>query len=194
LAIEPPYESVRWLVPQELVDQVAVRRVDLHPVEAGRQGVGGGALVIGEQPGDLGDLQRAWRVIGLLAGIGVRLVRGRDGRGRDRLLAAQEVRVDQPAHVPDLADDLSAAVVHGLHDGPPGIDLLVGPDPRRERPAQTLLGDAGGLGEDQAGAGALRVILDHERGRHVLAGGAAAGERGHEDPVLRLDGADADRV
>ena len=186
--------AVVGAVAQEFVDQVAVRRVDLHAVEAGGQRVGGGALVIREQARDLGDLQRARPRRRASCRIGVGLVGRRGGGGRDRLGAAEEVRVDQPAHMPDLADDLAARVVHRLHDRPPRIDLRVGPDARCERPAQALLADAGGLGEDQPGAGALGVILGHDRGRHVLAGGAAAGERGHEDPVLRLDGADADRV
>ncbi len=42
--------------------------------------------------------------------------------------------------------------------------------------------------------GQRRVVLGHDRGRDVIAGAAAAGQRRHEDPVLRLNGADADRA
>ena len=45
-----------------------------------------------------------------------------------------------------------------------------------------------------ARARALAVIVDHQRRRHVLGGGATAGEGGHEDAVLRLDGADGNGI
>ena len=46
----------------------------------------------------------------------------------------------------------------------------------------------------QAGARALAIIFDHQLGRDMLAGRAAAGQRRHQDAVRRADGAQLDGI
>ncbi len=182
--------AVVGAVAQEFVDQVAVGGVDLHAVEPGLERVAGGAAIILEQGRDLVRPQRPRLVIRLLALIGVGRVRRRGGRRGDRRLAAEEIRMHQAPHVPELGGDAAAGLVDRRRDGPPGRDLLRIPQARRIRPAQALLADAGGFGDDQAGTGPLGVILGHQRRRHVLPRGPPPGQRRHDDPVRRRDGAE----
>jgi hypothetical protein len=100
----------------------------------------------------------------------------------------------EPPHVPQLRHDPAAGVVHRLDDRPPRGDLRARPQPGRERPAQALLADPRGLGDDQPGLRALRVVARHDRRRHVVTAGAGAGERGHQDAVRCGDGTETDRI
>ena len=99
-----------------------------------------------------------------------------------------------PAHVPELGDDAAAGAVHGLDDPSPRGHLFGRPEPRRAGPAQPLLRNTGGFGDDQSSAGALCIVLGHDRGGHVGPRAAPAGERGHEDAVGRIDGTDRDGI
>src|SRR3546814_8305495 len=65
-------------VAQELVDQIAVRGVELDTVEPGGKRVSRRPRVIVEQAGDFGDVERARLGISLLARIGMAFaLRGR---------------------------------------------------------------------------------------------------------------------
>ena len=101
--------------------------------------------------------------------------------------------MDQPAHVPQLGDDLPPAAWTALGHRLPALDLGLGPQARRIRPAEAFAADAGRFGDDQAGAGALGIIFGHDRRRHRLLGGAAAGQRRHPDAVLEAQRTDGGR-
>ena len=180
-------------VAQELVDQIAVGGMDLHAVEARQQGIARCGGIVLHHARNFIDPERAGVGIRQATLIGVRLVRCR-GRGRrDRLVAAEKAGMDEPAHMPQLAEDPSARFVHRLRDRFPGLDLLAAPDARRVRPSQPLPADAGCFGEDESRAGALRVIGPHQLGRHMFACGAAPGQRRHQRPIGRGDSAKLDR-
>ena len=115
---------------QELVEQVAVRRVDLDAVEARGLGALRRLDVVLDDAGQFFGLQRARRLVGLLPAprdVDALALHG-DGRRRDGQLAAVEVGVRRPAAVPELEEDLGALRVDGVGHLPPALDHLVGVD------------------------------------------------------------------
>jgi hypothetical protein len=71
----------------------------------------------------------------------------------------------------------------------PGSDLFGAVDAGRAGIALGLEGDLRGFSDDQPGAGALAVVLGHQRGRYVARLQAAqAGEGGHEYAVGQGEG------
>ncbi len=96
--------------------------------------------------------------------------------------------------MPDLSEDVSSGAVDGGGDGLPGFDLLGGPEAGDVGVAYAGGVDWDAFGEDEAGAGALGVVLGHERGGDVAGGAAQAGEWGHEDAVRELEVAQLDGV
>jgi hypothetical protein len=99
-----------------------------------------------------------------------------------------------PADVPQLQEDLAAGAVDGFGDVGPAAYLIVGPDARGVRVADAHRRDRSGFAEDQAGRGALYVVLGHQRVRHSAFVGAAAGQRGHDDAVGQFQVAQFDRI
>ncbi|MEJ1969713.1 MAG: hypothetical protein WDN03_13925 [Rhizomicrobium sp.] len=97
--------------------------------------------------------------------------------------------------MPELQEDMAAFLVDGVHDGLPAFGLFVGPDARRVGIADAHRLDRGGLGHDQAGAGALGVIFDGERRRHAAAfQRAGARQRRHPDAIGQGERAHLDGV
>ena len=71
--------------------------------------------------------------------------------------------MDEPAHVPELGDDPPAGSWTASITGFQPLDLLFVPQAGRIGPAEAFAADPGRFGDDQAGAGALGVIVGHER-------------------------------
>jgi hypothetical protein len=163
----------------------------LDAVEAGGQGVlcrvaeaGDDArqFVIGEGAG--GD-------VGLLAFGGVHLVvADGQGAGGNGLGAVVEQRVAGPAAVPDLQEDAPAGLVHRVGHVLPAGHLGGRVDARLVPEGGVALHGHGGLGDEQAGTGALGVVGGHQVTGHVVVLGAAAGQGGHQDAVGQRQGAD----
>ena len=74
------------------------------------------------------------------------------------------------------------------------LDLRRREDAGRAIPGDRLRRDVGGLGDDQAGGGALHVVLGHHRRRHALERGARARERRHDDAVGQREVAERERA
>ena len=163
---------------EELVQQVAVRGVDLDGVEADRDSSAGG---VGERLHDLADLldgEGGRCVVPLEGDVG-----GRDGRppavvDRDRPGPRGPGAVGRrlAAGVGELDPDRGALAVHELDDPAPRLGLLVVPDPRVLRRDPALRHDGGGLGQHQpepAGRPRAEVhqvpVVGHAVGRGVLA-------------------------
>src|SRR5471032_3016390 len=180
---------------QELVEPVAVGAVHFDAVEAGLLGVFGAEAVGGDDAGQFFGVKRARLRIRALGAQQADVALGGDGAGRDRRVAVQQRRVGDAADVPQLGEDQTAGRVDGVGDPLPACDLLVGPQARRVRIADALRRDGGRLAEDQAGAGALRVVLGHQRVRHAgAADGAGARQRRHDDAVFQGQVADGDGI
>ena len=179
---------------EKLVDEIAVRAVDLDAVEARGLGVFR-ALPIGLDDGrDFLERQRARRDEVLHRAHQADVPGGPDRAGGNRQLAIQIERIGNAADMPELEQDSPAGIMHGAGDGFPALDLLVRPDARRVRIADAHRGHGGGFGEDQAEGGALGVILGHQRVRHAPGGGPATGERCHHDAVWKSEGSGLERL
>ena len=101
----------------------------------------------------------------------------------------------QPPHMPQLAHDLPARVVDRARHLPPALDLLLAPDARRGRPAEPFARDPRRFADDEPGAGALAVIGRHHRvGDRAGLVGPSARQRRHQDAIVRLYGAETDRI
>ncbi len=181
---------------EELVQQVAVRAVDLDEVEAGVAGVDRRAAEVLEQARDLVQLERAGggavgarRDAVLAADRGAVAVRRSAGRHREPVLV--EGLVGDPADVPQLGGDPTAGGVDRVGDRAPAGDLLVVVDAGGVHVALALGADLSAFGDDQAGARALDVVLLHQLVGDVTGrGGAHPGQGGHEDAVGSGDRAD----
>lgn len=179
----------------ELVDQVAVGAVELDPVEAGVEGVACGLGIVGDDLPDFLHCQCARRrVLDHLAAAGLRSAAlgidedlhafGHQRRGGHRGGVARLQRgVRDPADVPELGEDAPAGGVHRVGDLAPAGDLLGAVDARCPGVALALPADLGAFGNNQAGAGALAVVLGHQRGGDFATGGAGTGHRRHDDAI-----------
>jgi hypothetical protein len=162
-----------------------------HAVETGFQRHLGAMAVGLDHARDLGGFQRPRRHIGALRTHVADVALGRDGAGRDGQLAVQEDRIGNAAHVPQLRHDQAAGRMHGGRDLAPALDLLGRPQPRRVGVAHALRRDGRGLGQDQARAGALGVVLDHQVVGHPARVGMHARQGRHDDAVGQRQVADA---
>ncbi len=181
-------------VAQELVEQIAVGAVHLHRIEAGIAGILGGGAEQLDDAGQLADFETARRRVVVLALQGLDLaVADRLVGGRHRLQAVIEQGVRGAARMPDLQGDAAAGGVHRVGDFLPAHHLLRAVDARLGDEGRGIAGGHGGLGDDQPGAGALRVILRDQIARHVLRLGAAARQRRHHHPVGQFQRASLER-
>jgi hypothetical protein len=99
--------------------------VDLDAVESRGLGVLGGAPVILDDGRDLVCPELAWLDMVLHAVLGERLPLGGDRRRSHRLLAVVQIRVRDPAGVPQLQEEAPSGRVDGVDDRLPGGDLGV---------------------------------------------------------------------
>jgi hypothetical protein len=161
----------------------------LDAVEARRLGVLRRRAEAGDDARQLGVVQHARHDVGLFA---LRRMHGvvgdRQGAGTDRLFAVVEQRMAGAAAVPDLQEDAAAGGMHGVGDQLPAGDLGRAVDPRLAPEGGVALDRHGRLGDQQAGAGALGVVLGHQGIGDMLLAGAAARQRRHENAVRGVQG------
>ena len=174
-------------VVQELVDEVAVGTVDLHPVKARLDGVGGGLGVILDQLGNVALAQGAGHLIHQFAH--ARHCAFMGDRRRCQHLALMEEGVGETTHVPQLGEDLAPLGVHGLGDLFPACDLLRAVDAGGVGIALAVRANDGGFGDDEADVGAAAIVGSHLRGRHQSRARHAAGEGGHHEAIREGEGA-----
>ncbi len=161
--------------------------MDFHTIESCLQGELRSDLVLLDDGGQFRGIQCARFHEGLETALGEGIAFRLDGRGRDRQRVARlQVRVRDAAHVPQLQEDAAALGVDGVGDLLPAGHVRFVVDARGPGVTLALWRDLGGLGDDQAGAGALGIVFGRQFGGHVARLGAAAGERRHDDAVLQL--------
>ena len=168
------------------MQQVAVGGVQLDAVQAGGDRALGGVDELRDDAGQLVGRERA-RLDEVLHALGREDLTGGADRGRRDRLQAGDRRVADAAGVHELGDDPPAARVHGVGDQAPAGDLRVGVQARGARVALADRRGLGALGDDQAGAGALGVVLGVERGRRAALAGAVARHRRHHEAVGELE-------
>jgi hypothetical protein len=180
---------------QELVEQIAVRAVDLDAVEAGRLGVLGPAPIGLDDARNLLGFKGSRRDVSTLRAHQAHVALRRDRARRDRKRAIMIDGVRDPPDMPELEQHAPASRVHALDNLSPALDLFVRPDAGGVRIADPLRRDRCRFGNDEAGGGALHVIFAHERVRNsALASRPVARQRGHENAVWKLEVADSERV
>ena len=173
---------------EELLDEVAVRPVHLHPVEPRPDGVAGRGGEVGDRRVHLGGRHGAGRdVLDVAAARVDRLPLDPDGRGRDGCRAAREVEgVGHPSHVPELRVDRPSGGVDGVGDLAPSGDLRVADQARDAGSALAERVRPETLADDQPGGRALRVVRGGQRmGDAGGVVGAAPGHGRHDDAVGR---------
>ncbi|MCY1425299.1 hypothetical protein D9M71_410840 [compost metagenome] len=181
---------------EELVDQVAVGRVQFDTVKTGRHGIARGLAVLLDDLGNvrfahcawLGGLDKTRCAIGIvdehLHPFGLHR------RGRHRRLAAEQAAVAEPADVPELGEDATAGGMHRFGNQAPAVDLRLGVDAWSTGVTLAQWRDPGAFADDQPGTGTLRVVLGHQRGRYITGlSGAGAGHRRHQHAVGQVQGA-----
>ena len=107
-----------------------------------------------------------------------------DGGRCNRQFAVElEGRVRNATDMPELQENAATFGVHGGGDLLPARDVFGSVDPRGVRVTMTTRRNRGGLGDDQAGARTLAIILGHQVRRDVGTFGATTGQRSHQDTV-----------
>ena len=182
-------------VAQELVDQIAIGGVKLDPVEAGLLRILGRLAVILDDARDVLDGGRSCLFIVLAAFECVRVARRGRRAGGNRRIAAEEIGMHQPAHVPHLQHDQPAFIVDRLSHLLPALDLFIAPDTGGGGPAQSFDADPRGFGDDQPGTCPLPVICRHHLvGHRSRLGRTPPRERCHENPVRGFEGTHGERL
>ena len=115
--------------PIKLVEQVTVGAMDFHTVETSSLGILGTDTVGVDNVGDFSGFQCARRRVVGQGADQAHVALGLDRAGRHRGFAIQVRRMGDPAHVPQLQEDLAAGAVDRLGDVGPCL-LYTSPSPR----------------------------------------------------------------
>jgi len=185
----------------ELVEQVAVARVNFHTIHTGQNRVASGPAEVGNDRFDPRNVQRLRdRYITPYAlalfiqdeGLAGHWLRGRCHR---QAAVRLEHRVRHSPHMPELQENASAFCVYGLADSLPALNLLVAMDAGRPGVTLALLRNLCSLGNDQCSTGTLTVVLDVHRCRYVARlPRSRASQRRHDDAVIEGELAEFDRA
>ncbi len=180
---------------QELIQQIAIGRVNFDTVESGRRRPLRRRDVVGDNTGQFARFQSTGSFVVFLAqGCMDTVASQSDRRRRHRQGSVVEVTVGGPSHVPQLKEDPTSFGMHGLDHLTPGIALLIGVDARRPNPAIALGGDGCRFGDDQPGAGPLGVIFGYQAIGNTAWTGLRTGHRRQDHPVVERQIAHLDRV
>ena len=191
IGILPPVRRI----PQELVEQIAVGAMQLDPVEPRGLGVDRRAAEIGDDAGDLVELQGPGRDEGLKASRGHGAAGRLHRRGAHRQGAVRLQRgMGDSADMPGLEEDAPAPGMDRLGDQPPALDLLRRVDPGRAGIALALGRDLGALGDDQPRRGALGVVAGVEGMGRIFRIGTVARHGSHDDAILQGKSPDLNRL
>ena len=88
--------------------------------------------------------------------------------------------------MPKLEEDHATFVVNGIDHALPAFRHFVRVDPRRLVPAIGLLGNRGGLGDEQPRRTALRIVFGHQPVGNAFGPGPGAGHRSQSDAVRQF--------
>ena len=146
------------------MDFHAIEAGGFHSVECGGPvGVDDFGQLFGFERSGLGSRHEGGDAVPDQHGFGF----GGNGRRRHRLAPIRlQLVVRHPAHVPELHHDFAAFVMHRFGDVLPPVELLGAIQARHIGITLGLMADGRGFGDQQAGRGALAVVLSHQRGRN----------------------------
>ena len=174
---------------QELHRQIAAGAVEFDRIDLCFACVFGSGHIFGDDTGNFIGFERAGGHGGFRhAGRSGDQIGAGDGRRRDGFGIGILVRLYRSAaHMHDLDGDLAAFRMHSVGNLAPAGNLFLAVDARRAPVPLASGRGLGAFGDDQARAGALTVIFDHDIGRFVVRSGAVTRHRGHDDPVGQFD-------
>jgi hypothetical protein len=171
-------------VAQELVDDVAIRAMDLHAVQAGLPGPRGGVLKLGDEPRDFTRLEcpRGDEVLHAIIRHGLPC-RPQGGRRDGQCVVWLQARVGNSSAMLELKEDASARRAHRIGHAQPTRHLRVREDSGGEGIADRLRRNWHRLRDDEARGGSLLVIGRHQRQRDAVSVGAISCQRCHHHAV-----------
>ena len=149
---------------QELINQIAIGRVNFHPIKTRRLGSFGGPAIVFHHCRHLVGFQGARGFVGVFARGGVDVVVAdgdRGGRNRQRLIGA-ETAVGSAATVPQLQENFAVPIVHCLGDLFPGFRLSIVVNAGRVLPTNALFRNDGGFANQKASTRSLGIIFRHQ--------------------------------
>src|SRR5690606_35106097 len=170
---------------QELVNEIAVRRVNLYSIEPGVTCM---ARCVGEVLNNMRNLfgmQGAGNHIIAQGTQHTDMPTARNGTGSHGNFTVQVLGIGHPSDMPELDENFSALVMNCRSHLPPAINLGRRPYARRIGIPHPLRRHRGCLGENQPGAGALAVILPHKIIRNSSVTGAATCHGCHDDTIAQ---------
>ncbi|MDT4857224.1 hypothetical protein FQZ97_916390 [compost metagenome] len=104
-----------------------------------------------------------------------------------------ETVVRHATHMPELQDDVPATLAHSLCHLAPASDLCRTVNAGSEAVALALAANLGGLGDDQAGTGALGVVIGHHGVGYVAwLIGTGTGHGRHDDAIGQVQLAESE--
>ena len=109
----------------------------------------------------------------------------RDRRGSNGQIAIVETGMRRPAGMPELEKDRAPGFVNAIDHRAPPLDHLVGVDSGRFIPPVGLVGNGGRFGDDESGAGPLRIVFRHDLVGDSLLSSASPGHGREDDAVLQ---------
>ena len=148
-------------IPQKLVDQIAIRAVQLHTIEAGFFRILRRLTIVFDHASDL-LLRQFARLLVILTTIESVSVSGSLCCAcRYGCIAAQEVGMYQTAHMPHLENNLPTLFVHRIGNQFPAFDLLFTPDTWRGGPSEAFDANACRFRNDETSTCTLAIIGGH---------------------------------
>ena len=171
---------------EELVEQIAIRPMDLDAIETGALRVLRAPAIGFDDARNFRKLQCSRDRIGLFGPQQAYMTFCGDGARRDGLRSVEIDRVRNAPDMPQLQHDAATCVMHGARDRAPTFGLLFRPDARSVRISNPHWRDGGRLGDDQASRSPLQIVVPHQRIRNASQARPTTRQRRHDDAVRQL--------
>ncbi len=171
---------------EELVEQVAIRSMNLHAVGSRRDRRSRRMAKLSDDAPDSIPIQ-CTRGRDLLRAInGVHLLPGRDLRRSDRSTVVRGVvRVRDSPHVHQLNEQEPPSGVHRIGNLPPSGDMVIRVDAGGVQVPLAVGRRLRAFGDDQPERCALTVVRGHQWARGAVSFGAVSGHGGHRQAMWK---------
>jgi len=172
---------------EELVEEIPVRIMNFHSVEASLLGEFGSVDVFGNDSGEFGDFKGArGNIIDHLFTCEEQSF-GSDGGGGNRQNSiGLKTGMGDTTNVPELEKDAAPCGMNGLDDFFPSGDLFEGMDSGGVGVTVAERRDGGRFANDQSSGSSLAIVLGIQFIWDVARGGPASGKGSHQDSVGEL--------
>jgi hypothetical protein len=174
---------------EELVEEITIRVMDFHAVEASLLSKFCSVDIFGNDSGNFGDFEGPWGDVINHLFSSKELSFGPDGRGGDwKNSVGLKAGMGDATNMPELEKDVASRGMNGLDDFFPSGDLFRGVDAGSIGVPVAEWGDRGRFADDQSGRGSLAIVLGIQFVRDVACRGSAPSEGSHQDPMGKVKG------